>query len=413
MPSDKILIVCYYFPPLGAAGAGRPLSLLKYLPEYDYDCDILTVKNVAYRFYDKKLLEGLDLKKIYRTGSRDPQRLLYLLGMRTVKDKTISKGKAISNRYFPDSKIGWVKPAVKLGRVLSENKNYKAIISTSPPISAHLVAMQLASEFKIPWIADFRDYWTSYKAEDWFDDSRKIKKAKQLLNRITTSANEVVAVSEDCINYLGKGKLIQNCYDHERAKLWQSPEVKEYFYIGLLGTFDSITPIEPLFVLFNKFCKEYPELYNKIKLCHVGDIKTENIDELLQKYNLKDKFISHGIKNREETIKILNQSSMFYFGLSGGNRKGILTSRIYDIFASGRPVIASVPDESEVKNMITATGNGICYYNNYEDACLYLRDKLESYFANQLIIKPCPDYAKEYSSSNMAAKYANFIKSII
>ncbi|MCK4574663.1 MAG: glycosyl transferase family 1, partial [candidate division Zixibacteria bacterium] len=66
MTMKRVLLVCYYFPPLGGAGVGRPLSLFRYLPQFGYECDLLTVKPVAYRGYEPELLEGLDQSRIYR-----------------------------------------------------------------------------------------------------------------------------------------------------------------------------------------------------------------------------------------------------------------------------------------------------------------------------------------------------------
>ncbi len=142
----RVLLVAYYFPPLGMAGVGRPLNLFKHLPSFGYDCDLLTVKPVAYRKYEPELLDGLDLSRIYRAGSFDPQRIMYLLGIRQVNPRTIARGSAVGEKLFPDSKIGWVRPAVRLGKKLHARNQYAAVISTSPPISSHLVGMRLAKE---------------------------------------------------------------------------------------------------------------------------------------------------------------------------------------------------------------------------------------------------------------------------
>ena len=102
---------------------GRPLALYKYLPRFGYQCHLLTVKPVAYRMYEPELLDNLDTTYVYRSGSLDPQRLLYLCGLRKVKDKVIRKGRSLSDRFFPDAKVGWVKPALRLGRQLVSNHN--------------------------------------------------------------------------------------------------------------------------------------------------------------------------------------------------------------------------------------------------------------------------------------------------
>ncbi len=116
-----ILIICYYFPPLGLAGVRRPLALLKKMTALGHSVDILTVKPVTYFVYEPELLKGLDLSRIFRAGSTDPQRIMYLLGKRTITPGGAKSAKGMSPGIFPDSKKGRVRPAIKLGRTLVEN----------------------------------------------------------------------------------------------------------------------------------------------------------------------------------------------------------------------------------------------------------------------------------------------------
>ena len=55
--NKKVLLICYYFPPLGLAGVGRPLNLFKRLPRFGWDCHVLTVKPVTYWAYEPDLLD--------------------------------------------------------------------------------------------------------------------------------------------------------------------------------------------------------------------------------------------------------------------------------------------------------------------------------------------------------------------
>ena len=43
----RVLLISYYFPPLGLAGSGRPAQLFRGLPEKGIDCHVLTVKPAA------------------------------------------------------------------------------------------------------------------------------------------------------------------------------------------------------------------------------------------------------------------------------------------------------------------------------------------------------------------------------
>src|SRR5574341_1987492 len=110
MSCRKVLLISYYFPPMGGAGISRPLALFQNLPAHNYDCHILTVKPVLYRVYESELLQELDGTKIFLSGSREPSRLLYILGVRNISTKAADYSRMVSKNFFPDSKEGWIKP---------------------------------------------------------------------------------------------------------------------------------------------------------------------------------------------------------------------------------------------------------------------------------------------------------------
>ncbi len=408
----KILLIAYYFPPLGGAGVSRPLALFRKLPKYGIDVEVLTVKNISYRTYEPELLEGLDKNRIYRSGSFDPQRIMYLLGMRKIKEKTISKGRSLIDNFFPDSKIGWVKQAVKLGRILAENKKYDLILSTSPPISTHLVGEKLSKEFSIPYIADFRDYWTSYKPENWFEDEKDIEKAKKLLEEISESADAVTSVSEPIQEYLTSGEVIYNSYDETRAKLWNDSPDKSKFYIGVLGTLDKLCPIEPLCKLLEKIREMHRDQFQKIKVVQVGNINDPLFYDTLEKYKLTQLFEIRNQKNRVETIQLLQKTSMLYIGLNKDFEDGIVTTRIFDMIASGRSILASVSENSEIARLIHNVPNSICYTNEtISKATEFVNAKISD-IENQKI-NPIPQELLPYSSNMMAEKFSVLIKKVI
>ena len=71
--NKSVLIIAYYFPPLGLGGVQRMSKLAKYLPQFGYNVRVLTVKPICYPAYDQTLLEELPSSvEIYRSGSRDP-----------------------------------------------------------------------------------------------------------------------------------------------------------------------------------------------------------------------------------------------------------------------------------------------------------------------------------------------------
>ncbi len=413
MKSNRILLVCYYFPPQGGAGVGRPLALYKNLPTFGVECDVLTVKPVAYRLYEPELLNNLDTRRIYRAGSHDPQRLMYMLGVRKVRDTAISRGRRVTEWFFPDPKAGWVRAAVRLGRTLATNRHYRCIITTSPPMSAHLVGRTLSTEFKLPWVADFRDFWTGSKAEDWFTSPRQVRKAKDLLNDIAGQASAITAVSPAIADYLGKGSVIYNSYDDDRARLWRPPTPSEHFVIGVLGTIDELRPIRPLFALLSHMRQNHPDRFDRLRVRIVGSINLPEFKSLVNQYRLTDRIECCGPQKRERTIELLSEASMMYIGLSPPHDAWLVTGRVFDMLASGRPVLAATPQDSVLGRLLSETRNSCLFDPNHPTgAADYVAVRIAEHGRGDLHFTSVPPYAEKYSSTKMVEKFARLIDDI-
>lgn len=412
--SARVLIVCYYFPPMGLAGVRRPLALFKKLSAYGYDADILTVKPVTYFVYEPELLEGLDLSRVHRSGSADPQRIMWLLGKRTVTPSVSTTARRVLTRVFPDSKRGWVRPATKLGRTLVENYRYRAIISTSPPISAHLVAMTLAREFKLPWIADFRDFWTMERIEDQYDSPRLIKKGEAMLNRIREAATEITGVNELIVEYLGKGEMIRNGFDLDRAKLWSDTPDSDRFVIGVSGNEVEKGNLQSLWNLLRELTKLNPLLLKRLTLVKAGLGNEESFRAQAHGLSPDIKVEFLGYLKGEEYLKQLSRASVLYIGLTDDMGDSILPSRIFELLASGRSILASCRPESELAGLIKDNRCGISFTDQTADqGARELMSLMQLHETNQLTIKPLPEFIRDYSTDKMTKRFAIILDRIV
>ncbi|MBE0585718.1 MAG: glycosyl transferase family 1, partial [Desulfofustis sp.] len=53
----KVLVIAYYFPPLGGSGVQRVLKFVKYLPQFGWQPTVLTIGPTAYYAHDESLLK--------------------------------------------------------------------------------------------------------------------------------------------------------------------------------------------------------------------------------------------------------------------------------------------------------------------------------------------------------------------
>lgn len=410
----RILIICYYFPPLGLAGVTRPLQLFKRLAAHDYDCHVLTVKPVAYYAYEPELLAEPDQSRIHRAGSLDPQRLLYLCGVRTVPSRSALAAKSFGFAMFPDSKHGWVRPAVRLGLKLHREWKYDLLLSTSPPISAHVVGSRLAAETGVKWVADFRDLWSTQSIEDTYRNANMVRRGQRLLGDLKSKASSVTAVNRSIADYIGTSNVITNGFDPDHAKLWSAVSDRDQFIIGLLGTFNDQLPVEPLLNLLAGLREKDTSSFNRVCLLQVGRVDRDWLAAQLAKYGLADRCDMRGLQSRERSIELLNAASLFYLGMQHGREDRITPARVYDLLASGRPMLAYTRPSSELALLLKgATGGRTFSEDSIVEAADYVGKLVTRHAGGGMRYEPIPEYAKRFSWDNVAAQFAALFDRLI
>src|SRR5690625_7288750 len=73
----RLLVIAYYFPPMGLSGVQRIARFVKYLPDNGWKPTVLTVRPRGYFAFDATLEDEIDEREIeiIRTASVDPTRI--------------------------------------------------------------------------------------------------------------------------------------------------------------------------------------------------------------------------------------------------------------------------------------------------------------------------------------------------
>jgi len=178
----------------------RATKFTRYLPEFGWKPYVITVKDIQYYAKDFSLLDEVKHIPLIRTGSLDPARIAYLIN-KLIPPKGLNKNPSASTGgrlpkifrhiFYPDSKGLWSIFANRKIASLRKQIQFDAIFSTSPPISSHL----LLAKYNLPWIADFRDYWTIgdgiYTPTKWHR-----RRYHTIMRTIVNRASKIIAVSE-------------------------------------------------------------------------------------------------------------------------------------------------------------------------------------------------------------------------
>lgn len=256
----KILLISYYFPPMGGAGVQRALKLAKYLPAFGVTPVVVSGFDPHY-VQDASLTSELSEDLVVRRVPHTPLltklaaiRRARRVSMPATEVKASSAGLrnaflgAWNALHYPDDKAGWARTAWREARRLLRQEAHRGVpfdlvFTTSPPASAHAIGERLSREFGLPWVADFRDLWTenpAYLVSRW----RHVLD-RRLEQRWLNRATGIVTVTESWRGLLtarrpqgASSAFIPNGYDEDDfAGLEHSSASPGVFTLVHTGTF--------------------------------------------------------------------------------------------------------------------------------------------------------------------------------
>lgn len=353
----KVLVISYYYPPLGLSGVQRTLKFVKYMKCYNWEPVVLTTGNIAYYAHDYKLLEESEAAgiRVERTSANDVNGLLSKMGTMKIPSEFIRK---IFNRisqsiFIPDNKISWSRAAYHKAEELLSKEQFSAIFVSGPPFSSFRTGAKLKEKFNIPLFLDYRDLWYgSYfafyptpihkwlnkkneyrslkKAERVFVTNRKIK--EKLLN------NFPFLTFEDVI-------ILSHGYDEEDfQKVKSIPKPNNRMVITYSGIFMEYNTPAYFLKAFKLLSVERPDIAQDIELHFLGFLRKEN-KKMISKLKLEEFVKDFGYMSHEEAIAKIKSCDVLW--LMVGKKKNIdaiLPGKLYEYFGSRKPVIGCVPE---------------------------------------------------------------------
>jgi len=171
----SVLLISAYFPPDGEVGGRRIAKLAEYFPDLGIAPIVLTMPVPPGALDPNPELR--QQTRIYRVAAwPDPLFLLSRLKSRFSRDSVPSppsradgagaatftwRSQLRAALHLPDRFIGWYWPASRRGKEICRRHAVRALFSSGPPWTCHLVARNLKRMLGLPWVADYRDPWTS------------------------------------------------------------------------------------------------------------------------------------------------------------------------------------------------------------------------------------------------------------
>jgi len=426
----KVLIITYYWPPSGGAGVQRWLKFTKYLPEFGWEPIILTVQpeDASYPLLDTTLedevREGI---RVIKTPSREIYKLYQkFTGAENIPSAGFANEKSNSfkhkiakfirgNFFIPDPRRGWNRYATREAmKILAEEKDIQCIITSSPPHSTQLIGLKLQKRFSIPWLADLRDPWTDI----FYYEKLYTTLPAHWLNlmhekRVLKNADRIIVVGP----FLKK--MIEKKYGVDRKKVQvvvngfdeddfsNIPDQEETdSSLTYVGTLSDQYPIDSLVETFYNLIGENPEM----KFRFVGSVSSNSRKALSRIPEKNIEYIPH--VSHVEAIRYMRQSGALLLIIPDhSSGEGILTGKLFEYLASGRPIVGIGPVDGDAASVIRECGAGEMV--GYTDK-VRLKAVLTEWIQGHHKGKPSktPSGASAYSRRNMTARIVDLLNQL-
>lgn len=355
----KVLILAYDFPPYVSVGGLRPYNWLKYLKEFDVEPIVITrqwgntygneLDYIAPSKRQDVVTEVLEYGTIIRTPYKPnlSNRLLLKYGENRFRilRKAISAYYEFAQYFFI---TGPKKELYTVARAYLKKNPVDVIIATGDPFILFSYASKLNKEYKIPYIADYRDLWSNsgdydtnflLKKYNEFCEKRILKQVKQI-----TTVSEFFKKKIQKIGFTQPFHVLANGFDDEFVTEAKFVEVeKEFLSIGLAGTIYDYHPWQSFIKVYCEYIQRNPEV--RIQMNFYGVNSEQQIQDFIQDNypQLLDYFsFTPRIPNSQVLEKLATNHVMLLF-----NDYSIIGTKIYDYLGIQRKIILCYANDNE------------------------------------------------------------------
>jgi glycosyltransferase involved in cell wall biosynthesis len=188
-----VLVLAYFFPPIGGAGVQRTLKALKYLPEHGWRATVVTTSSSAYPLSDASLDAEIPAgTRVVRAF--EPRGLARLQQLAVMALNRLRLRGLRDLAGWPDLMAGWGVFALLAALRMARRDRPDVIYSSGPPFTGQIVAAILHRLTGIPCVTDFRDEWSE---NPHGDQARFVRAISRRTERwIAAQAHAVIGVAD-------------------------------------------------------------------------------------------------------------------------------------------------------------------------------------------------------------------------
>jgi glycosyltransferase involved in cell wall biosynthesis len=347
----RLLVLSYFYPPLGGGGVPRVLGLTRHLPAHGWRCTVVCAGEGDYWVRDDSLRipEGTEVIRVHGGSALSAWlkvRKSNAAGRRSAA--TFGVLRRLSDWWLlPDSYRGWARRAERAAARRIARGGIDALLTTSPPDSVHLAGLALASRSRLPWLADFRDPWIGlhfrtppsawHRARHEAMEAAVVETAGAVLAASRTHAGDLTAhfpARAAGIHHLPNG------WERAGEGAPQEPADPDHFSVVFTGTLAHMPDAEVFLDALHDVLAHRPEGRRRVRVRFVGPYET----------GVEDRAIALGLKGivdflgpvPHERARALQRGADLLLLLkpAGEGYRTMVPGKLYEYLESGRPILA-------------------------------------------------------------------------
>lgn len=432
---NKVLIITYYWPPSGGVGVQRWLKFTKYLPENGWEPVVLTPSDPAFDLKDFSLLKDIRAEtEVLKIPIWEPYKLAQKFSVKKGQEN-LNRGLALEgeeqklsskimvwlrgNLLIPDPRMFWVKPATDFALQILETNNIKAIITTGPPHSIHLIGRKLKKKTGLPWIADFRDPWSKWEILHRMKLSGLAMKMHERLERkVLKEADVVLAATpglQKDLDQLGASRSLTVLNGVDESDLpadYPPTTLPDKFRIVYVGQMNEKRNPLALWNALDELVKEEKDFARELEISLTGSI-SQSVRKVLSSFTgLEGKFTIGENVNHSEVFDLYKTAAILLLVVEKeAASRIVIPAKLYEYLTAQKPILYIGDPFNGAGEIIGKEQAGKSFdHGQKEDIKEYLKELFSKYNKGELIQQI--NYT-DYLRKNQVKKVADALNKLI
>ena len=363
----RVLFIAYLFPPIPNSGTRRSLTFANHLPDLGWEPLVLSWEADPHVRLEPELSTevrpGTRVERVPLLSRDRATRWMGWLPQRWRERGVEALAWRLRERAtVPDLAAGWLPLAVERAVQLHDEVGFDAIYASGWPWTAFLIAREVSRRTGKPYVIDYRDQWTPSGDMAWEHASPQQLRENPALERLAArDAAAIVTVTRTLVHSIGSDcgrddlHLITNGFEPADFADEVSPIDDGLLRICYTGVWRTGYGLDDLYAAIALLKAQGRHELARLRVQAAGFEPGAAVQAGVGEWVSELGPVTHA-----RAVELMKQSDLLYLPVpTGFYAKASLPGKLFEYLGCGRPILAVVPEGSEVSHVLNEVGGGV------------------------------------------------------